>query len=63
MKSRGHIDRHRDDADIFEHVIGGLRTERADAHTRVTDLDVQPWLGGTVLTVSAAQVRVLNRDE
>jgi len=55
------IDRTKRDSDVIEHVVEGLRTERADAHTQVTDLGIHPWFGGDVL--SAVQVRVVDRGE
>jgi hypothetical protein len=61
MDARDRIDRTKRDSDVIEHVVEGLRTERADAQTQVTDLGIQPWFGGHVL--SAVQVTVVDRVE
>jgi hypothetical protein len=57
MRHRPAVRRTKSDADRIEQITS-LKTDRGVAHVVELDLDVRPWLAGTV--VSAVQVEVLD---
>ena len=57
MRRRPAVRRTKSDADRIEQITS-LKTDRRAAHVIELDLDVRPWLAGTV--VSAVQVQMLD---